>query len=235
MMSATMTPDRFDILADDFNVEDIIKTAAFLVMALLAGLGSMFKKKAQQGGKPVIPQSDDEETSPQPPPARRATPSMGAPGSPNLGYGQPPPTPPRPRPLQPIRPQMQPASRQPQTPIRPLRPPAASPPIMRPTPITQPQPPRRVTLSQHAAQLAAHAEEIARRLAEAKRIPSEQPLTARMSPTLERVGRPARAESPPPGPRKRHRLLSNLNPANLKQAVVLSEILSPPLATREQG
>ncbi len=80
----------------------------------------------------------------------------------------------------------------------------------------------RVRAADHAKTVAAHAEHVASRLRE-----EQLRQAGELAP-----GEHAHGEQPAPR-RPMHPLLSLLNPQDMKQAIILSEIIQPPLALRE--
>ena len=223
---------------------DAIEAIVMVVVMVIAGLSGLLKKKAKPGesaGKTIIiPPPDSKES----------------------GEASARPAPPSARPVQAPRPQrtaaspvvrptpIAPQARQPQarpTPVARQRPPQARPtPILHPAqprrPASQPAPQQRpvrrpaqtaqserqghrVRASEHAEAVAEHAEHVASRLKEKQ---------MRKAGKLE-LGEHAHEDQSVPA-RPRHPLLASLNPQNMREAILLSEIIQPPLALRnEQG
>ncbi len=246
-----------DILAID---SDAIQGIMAVIFMLVAALGGLLRKKAKSsegdGKTTMIPPPDADKSvpaglRPAPPvarPAQAPKPQRAA---------QPPavrPTPITPQGRQPLArptpvarqqpPQARPTPiRQPAQPRRrigePARPgpvPQRSDRIARPTPAQQPRPVRRpavqperqahrVRAAEHAEAVADHAEHVASSLKEQR---------MRKLGDLE-LGEHFHGDQPVPT-RPRHPLLARLNPQNMRDAILLSEIIQPPLALRnEQG
>ena len=244
-----------DILAID---REAIQAIIAVIFMLIAGLGGLLKKKAKSSegdGKTLIipPPGADESgragTRPAPPSARpaqvprpqhTAQPPVTRP-TPIVPQGRQPlahPTPvarqrpPQARPT-PIRQPAQPQRRIGE-PARPGPVPQRSDRIARPRPAQQPRLVRqptvqpehqthRVRAGEHAEAVAEHAEHVASRLREQQ---------MRKLGTLE-LGEHFHKDQPEPT-RPRHPLLARLNPQNMRDAILLSEIIQPPLALRHE-
>ena len=235
-----------DILAID---SDALRAIVAVVIMLVAGLGGLLKKKAKpregDGKTIIIPPPDADKSGqagsrPAPPSARPAQ----APRPQRTAQ------PPVVRPT-PIAPQgRQPLARP--TPVARQRPPQARPTpiqqpaqpqrriielqpgrVARPRPVQQPRPVRRPTVQserqahrvravEHAEVVADHAEHVASRL---------RGQQMRKLGELELGDHFHKDQSPPTRPR--HPLLARLNPQSMREAILLSEIIQPPLALRE--
>ncbi len=240
-----------DILADI----DAIQAIVAVIFMLIAGLGGLLKKKAKpregDGKTLIIPPPDADKTGsrPAPPsarpvqaprPQRTAQPPVLRP-TPIAQQGRQPqahPTPvarqrpPQARPT-PIRQSAQP-QRRPGEPARPGPVPHRSDRVARPRPAQQPRPVRpptvqserqshRVRAAEHAEAVGDHAEHVASSLKEQR---------MRKLGTLE-LGEHFHKDQPVPT-RPRHPLLARLNPQNMRDAILLSEIIQPPLALRHE-
>ncbi len=243
-----------DILAID---SEALQAIVAVVIMLVAGLGGLLKKKAKpregDGKTIILPPPDAGESTrtgprPAPPSARpaqaprpqRTAPPPAVRPTPIAPQGRQPlarPTPvarqrapqARPTPIQqPAQPQRrigEPArpGPVPQRPDRVARPrPAQQPrPVLRPTVQSERQA-HRVRAAEHAEAVAEHAEHVASRLREQQ---------MRKLGTLE-LGEHFHKDQPKPT-RPRHPLLARLNPHSMREAILLSEIIQPPLALRE--
>ena len=246
--------DAFYILAVDFD--DAIKAIVMVVFMLLMALGKLLKKKPprQDKGEVIIfpTQEPHEYEQPQAPRARPSGPARSSGERPQprptarpqppqvrpspVGRQQPPQV--RPTPIQrptaragePTRPTAIPGE-----PARPGPVPRRPDRVARPRPtaqrVQQPQPtvkrPRqahRVRAAEHAEQVAAHAEHVASQLRE---------LQMQKAGDLE-LGEHFHEVQPEEPRRVRHPLLGRLNSSDMKQAIVLSEIIQPPLALRDR-
>lgn len=236
--------DFFYILAIDFD--DAIKAIVMVVFMLLMGLGNLLKKKppaqskgkvtilpSQQSGEPEQLQAPQARPSgPVRPSVERTRPGLTARPQPPqvrptpVGRQQPPQV--RPTPIQ------RPAARTGE-PARPGEVPRRPDRVARPRPVTQrvqpPQPtvkrPRqshRVRAAEHAEQVATHAEHVASQLRE-----QQMQKAGELEPG-EHFHEVQREESR----RVRYPLLGRLSSSDMKQAIVLSEIIQPPLALRDQ-
>ncbi len=199
------------ILAIDTS--DVLQVIVLVVVMLLAALGNFLKKKPSQQdkGKVMIipPPERDQQGKMVVPPRARARPQVPPEAAPR-----------RPTATPQARPTL--VQRQPLAQVRP-------PPVQQPVPPQRPQPTsarprraRRVQVVEHAEQVVAQDEHVASRLKE---------IQMRKAGKLG-LDQHAHGEQPPPR-RPMRLLLSRLNPKDMKQAIVLSEIIQPPLALRE--
>lgn len=244
------------ILAID---SEALRAIVAVVFMLIAGLGGLLKKRAKpregDGKTLIIPPPDADKSAPAGPrptvpsarpaqaprPQRTASPPVVRP-TPIAPQGRQPlarPTPvarqrpPQARPT-PIRQPAQPQRRIGE-PARPGPVPQRSDRVARPRPTQQPRPVRRPTpavqserqghrvrAAEHAEGVADHAEHVASRLKEKQ---------MRKAGTLD-LGDYFYKDQPEPT-RPRHPLLARLNPRSMREAILLSEIIQPPLALRE--
>ncbi len=248
--------DTTDILAIE---SEAIQGIMAVVFMLIAALGGLLKKKAKSregdGKTIIIPPRDADESAPAGPrpapplarpaqaprPQRMAQPLAVRPTPITQQQGRQPlarpapvarQQPPQARPT-PIRQPAQPRGRIGE-PARPGPVPQRSDRIARPTPAQQPRPVRRpavqperqahrVHAAEHAEAVAAHAEHVASSLKE-----------QRMGKLGElELGEHFYGDQPVPT-RPRHPLLARLNPQNMRDAILLSEIIQPPLALRNE-
>ncbi len=243
--------DAFYILAVDFD--DAIRAIVLVVFMLLMALGKLLTKKPprQDKGKVVIfptqepaaheqPQAPQARPSgparssgerPQPRPTARPQPPQVRPTP--VGRQQPPQV--RPTPIQrptartgePTRPTAIPGE-----PARPGPVPRRPDRVARPRTVAQPPQPtvrqprqaHRVRAAEHAEQVATHAEHVASQLRE---------LQMQKAGELE-LGEHFHEIQPEQPRRAPHPLLGRLNSSDMKQAIVLSEIIQPPLALRDR-
>ncbi len=223
--------DAFYILAVDFD--DAIRAIVLVVFMLLMALGKLLTKKPprQDKGKMVIfptqePAAHEQPQAPQARPSGPARSSGERPQPKPTARPQPPQV--RPTPIQ------RPTARTGE-PARPRPVPGRPDRVARPRPVTQalrrPQPtverPRqthRVRAAEHAEQVATHAEPVASQLRE---------LQMQKAGELE-LGEHFHEVQPHRPRRVPHRLLGRLNSSDMKQAIVLSEIIQPPLALRDR-
>ncbi len=243
-----------DILAID---SDALQAIAAVVFMLIAGLGGLLKKKAKPGegvGKTIIiPPRDADKSGPRtaPPSARpaqaprpqRTTQPPAVRPTPIAQQGRQPlahPTPvarqrpPQARPT-PIRQPAQPQRRIGE-PARPGPIPQRSDRVARPRPTQQPRVVRRPAVQSerqsHRVRAADHAEAVAERAEHVASSLREKQM--RKAGALD-LGDHFHKDQPVPT-RPRHPLLARLNPRNMREAILLSEIIQPPLALRnEQG
>ncbi len=241
-----------DILAIDSEAIQAIMAVVFM---LIAGLGGLLKKKSKSGeGKTIIlPPPDADKSAPAgsrvaPPSARPAQaprtqrtvqPRVVRP-TPIAEQGRQPqarPTPvARQRPPQARPTPIQQPARRISEPARPGPVPQQSDRVARPRPTQQPRPVRqptvqpkrqghRVRAATHAEAVGEHAEHVASSLKETQ---------MRKAGALD-LGAHFHEDQPEPT-RPRHPLLARLNPQNMREAILLSEIIQPPLALRnDQG
>lgn len=206
-----------------FDFSDLVYPIALLIMAAASGLQHILKKKDEPES------SSRDQVIIIPPPRRQQSTARQTP----TGGAQPsrPPTPPAP-----------PVKRAPtgKAPVRPA--PRSRPQVPRPVIKVQPRPKKRpapptaarpakplkrerITPMQHAEQVSEHAEHAANKLREEVLIKS-----GKLEPGQHQHGpakplhRPARVAG-----------IGVLKPKSMQQAVLLSEILRPPIALREQG
>lgn len=235
--------DAFYILAVDFD--DAIRAIVLVVFMLLMALGKLLTKKPprQDKGKVLIfptqePAAHEQPQAPQARPSGPARSSGERPQPKPTARPQPPQVSPTPVGRQQL-PQVRPTPIQPPAahtgePARPGPVPRRPDRVARPRPVAQPLQPQptvkrprqahRVRAAEHTEQLATHAEPVASQLRE---------LQMQKFGEL-KLGEYFHEVQPKEPQRVRHPLLGRLNSSDMKQAIVLSEIIQPPLALRDR-
>lgn len=244
-----------DILAIDSEAIQGIMAVIFMLVAALGGLLRKKAKSSEGDGKTtMIPPPDADKSAPAGPrpappvarpaqaprPQRTAAPPAVRP-TPIAQQGRQPLAHPAPAARQ-QPPQARPTPiRQPAQPRRRIGEPAHPGPVpqrsdrvARPRPAQQPQPVRRPTVQSerqtHRVRAAEHAEAVADHAEHVASRPKEQQM--RKFGELE-LGEYFRGDQSVPT-RPRHPLLARLNPQNMREAILLSEIIQPPLALRKE-
>ena len=207
---------------------DAIEAIVAVIVMLLFGLGHFLKKRSEGDDKDIIiPTAEQQPQHKSPPPQARAPSPAQPPTARTAAQVFPRP---QARPTQPTAtprsPQRQSTRLQPPLSPRPAAPATlqqTTPRRTQPRPTARPTKRERATPMEHAAQIAARAEHVAHRLQE-QRLREKGLLKPGEHPQEEQTQRPSPSRQ----------LIELLNHGSIKQAILLSEILQPPLAMRDK-